>query len=238
MSLFASAFDSGAPGPSRPLSFGGSPATKASGGGGAGKRKRPSLGDGKADQLRATQVNLEKLMSRVDRGEVKEKQGAEGLGQGAKKGKGGKGKQQQQPAKPQPKQQQQPKQKQQPKQQQQPKPDASPKAKKAKHDGGKQKPESDKPKPKGDKPKPKAAANPNRPAPVELPLPEVASAADDNLTDMQRAMKAKLEGARFRWINEQLYSTRSDDAVAMMAKDPKIFADVSGASSSPLLLQS
>ncbi|WOO77324.1 Ribosomal RNA-processing protein 8 [Vanrija pseudolonga] len=219
MSLFASAFDSGAPaGPSRPLSFGGSPATKAAG----GKRKRPSLGDGKADQLRATQVNLEKLMSRVDRGEVKEKQGAEGLGQGAKKGKGAKGgKQQQQPAKqakPQPKQQQQPKQK-----QQQPKPDASPKAKKAKHDGGKQKPEGDKPKPKGDKPKPKA--NPNRPAPVELPLPEVASAADDNLTDMQRAMKAKLEGARFRWINEQLYSTRSDDAVAMMAKDPKIFAD-------------
>ncbi|TXT13517.1 hypothetical protein VHUM_00884 [Vanrija humicola] len=42
---------------------------------------------------------------------------------------------------------------------------------------------------------------------------------------MQRAMKAKLEGARFRWINEQLYSTASGDAVAMMAKDPKIFAD-------------
>jgi ribosomal RNA-processing protein 8 len=59
---------------------------------------------------------------------------------------------------------------------------------------------------KGDKPKPKAN-NPNRP-PRRAPLPDVASAADDNLTDMQRAMKAKLEGARFRWINEQLYSTR------------------------------
>lgn len=28
-----------------------------------------------------------------------------------------------------------------------------------------------------------------------------------------------------RWINEQLYSTKSTDAVAMMKKDPKIFAD-------------
>jgi hypothetical protein len=30
-----------------------------------------------------------------------------------------------------------------------------------------------------------------------------------------------------RWINEQLYSTPSTEAVAMMAKDPKIFSDVS-----------
>lgn len=30
-----------------------------------------------------------------------------------------------------------------------------------------------------------------------------------------------------RWINEQLYSNPSTDAVAMMKKDPKIFADVS-----------
>lgn len=29
-----------------------------------------------------------------------------------------------------------------------------------------------------------------------------------------------------RWINEQLYSTPSTDAVAMMQKDPKIFSDV------------
>jgi hypothetical protein len=29
-----------------------------------------------------------------------------------------------------------------------------------------------------------------------------------------------------RWINEQLYSTPSTEAVAMMKKDPKIFADV------------
>ncbi|KAL1412931.1 25S rRNA (adenine645-N1)-methyltransferase [Vanrija albida] len=228
MSLFASAFDSGA-GPSRALSFGGSPAAKP---GGGNKRKRPSLGDGKADQLRATQVNLEKLMSRVERGDVKEKQGAEGLGQLGKKAKG-KGKGQEQ------KQQQQAKPKQQPKQQPkgpkaQPKPDASPKAKKAKHDGkhdgkrdgGKQQktsaPADKAAAPKAAAPKPKP--NPNRPAPVELPLPEVAS-TDDTLTDMQRAMKAKLEGARFRWINEQLYSTASSDAVAMMAKDPKIFAD-------------
>jgi ribosomal RNA-processing protein 8 len=44
---------------------------------------------------------------------------------------------------------------------------------------------------------------------------------------MQRKMQSKLEGARFRWINEQLYSTASTDAVAMMDTDPKVFADVS-----------
>lgn len=36
-----------------------------------------------------------------------------------------------------------------------------------------------------------------------------------------------MEGADARWINEQLYSTKSTDAVEMMKKDPKIFADVS-----------
>ena len=30
-----------------------------------------------------------------------------------------------------------------------------------------------------------------------------------------------------RWINEQLYSTPSTEALAMMRKDPKIFTDVS-----------
>ena len=36
-----------------------------------------------------------------------------------------------------------------------------------------------------------------------------------------------LKGTDVRWINEQLYSTPSTEAVVMMKKDPKIFADVS-----------
>ncbi|WVQ96742.1 hypothetical protein IAU59_003849 [Kwoniella sp. CBS 9459] len=69
--------------------------------------------------------------------------------------------------------------------------------------------------------------------PFEIPLSSLPSGKGKvsvggdaaGMTDMQRNMQAKLEGARFRWINEQLYSTPSTDAVAMMKKDPKIFAD-------------
>ena len=69
--------------------------------------------------------------------------------------------------------------------------------------------------------------------PAELQLPHTIRAdhedskEDEGLTKMQKDMKAKLEGARFRWINEQLYSTPSTEAVEMMQKDPKIFSDVS-----------
>lgn len=76
----------------------------------------------------------------------------------------------------------------------------------------------------------------SRPAPAELLLPHTIAGSkaeprggvdEDGMTHMQKGMKAKLEGARFRWINEQLYSTPSTGAVAMMKKDPKIFSDVS-----------
>lgn len=42
--------------------------------------------------------------------------------------------------------------------------------------------------------------------------------------------RGRREKTDTRWINEQLYSTKSTDAVAMMKKDPKIFADVSTSS--------
>ncbi|ORY31362.1 methyltransferase-domain-containing protein [Naematelia encephala] len=77
-----------------------------------------------------------------------------------------------------------------------------------------------------------SSASRERPAPAELPLPHdiskslpKTSSAEEGLTNLQQGMKAKLEGARFRWINEQLYSTKSTEAVEMMKKDPKIFAD-------------
>lgn len=217
MSLFPSAFDAGLPGPSKTASLG-NPT-------GASKRKRASLG-GKEDQLRSTTANLSKLMDKLDRGEIKEKIGRESLGQMGKKRKsafddepapsprGKQGKQQHAGGKGGKPQQNQPKKQQ---QQQQNQPKSTPtKGKQA--EGGKGKDNKSKSKSKGD-----------RPAPVELPMPEIPTAevSDAGLTDMQRQMRSKLEGARFRWINEQLYSTPSTDAVAMMKKDPKIFADVS-----------
>ena len=36
-------------------------------------------------------------------------------------------------------------------------------------------------------------------------------------------MTKQLESSRFRWINEQLYSTTGDEAVAMFAEDPNLF---------------
>ncbi|KAJ7389714.1 25S rRNA (adenine645-N1)-methyltransferase [Desmophyllum pertusum] len=33
----------------------------------------------------------------------------------------------------------------------------------------------------------------------------------------------QLESSRFRWINEQLYSTTGDEAVTMFAEDPNLF---------------
>jgi hypothetical protein len=94
-------------------------------------------------------------------------------------------------------------------------------------------------KPKTDKsnkdetPKKASKSSGSKIEPAELQLPHTirpdhdTSAENEGLTKMQKDMKAKLEGARFRWINEQLYSTPSTEAVEMMQKDPKIFSDVS-----------
>ncbi|KAA1466263.1 hypothetical protein DENSPDRAFT_831052 [Dentipellis sp. KUC8613] len=44
-----------------------------------------------------------------------------------------------------------------------------------------------------------------------------------NLTSLQSGMKHSLDGARFRWINETLYKSDSADAHAMMREDPAVF---------------
>jgi hypothetical protein len=36
-------------------------------------------------------------------------------------------------------------------------------------------------------------------------------------------MRKKLDGARFRWINEQLYTTDSREAVRLVSEDPALF---------------
>lgn len=44
-----------------------------------------------------------------------------------------------------------------------------------------------------------------------------------NLTPLQKKMMAKLSGSRFRWINEQLYTTTSDKALELVREQPALF---------------
>lgn len=43
------------------------------------------------------------------------------------------------------------------------------------------------------------------------------------MTELQAAMATKLQGAQFRWLNEQLYTTTSDTSFKMMSEDPSRF---------------
>lgn len=240
MSLFSSSFEG---------SSSAGPSLSKSNTNGGGKRKRPSLGDGKDGQIRSTTANLQKLMKKVEGGNVASPKPRPGNGKVQKRGNGeggeaigvitkkkarksfgdeeedtprkskfeskgndikgkkndgngngnGNGK----------------------------KTDQSPASKKSKTmtDKTKEKEKDETPK--------KSSKSGSKVEPAELQLPHTiradheGSKEDEGLTKMQKDMKAKLEGARFRWINEQLYSTPSTEAVEMMQKDPKIFSDVS-----------
>ncbi|ODV88731.1 hypothetical protein CANCADRAFT_19455, partial [Tortispora caseinolytica NRRL Y-17796] len=43
------------------------------------------------------------------------------------------------------------------------------------------------------------------------------------LTPLQEKMAAKLSGARFRWINEQLYTCSSEKAMELLKEDPEMY---------------
>ncbi|KAJ2677415.1 25S rRNA (adenine645-N1)-methyltransferase [Coemansia spiralis] len=45
------------------------------------------------------------------------------------------------------------------------------------------------------------------------------------LSALQQQMQKKLKGARFRWINETLYTTTGDKAFEMVQEDPSIFKE-------------
>lgn len=51
------------------------------------------------------------------------------------------------------------------------------------------------------------------------PMPQMTS----KLTPLQQKMMAKLSGSRFRWINEQLYSTTSEKALKLVESQPALF---------------
>lgn len=62
------------------------------------------------------------------------------------------------------------------------------------------------------------------PAPVKRSLPKNAHTAVSTFKEkLAKKMTSKMDGARFRWINEQLYTVTSGQAKAMFAEDPNLF---------------
>lgn len=57
----------------------------------------------------------------------------------------------------------------------------------------------------------------------ETPPPVFSSMAVSALTPLQKKMAAKLSGARFRWINEKLYTTTGSDAFILLSEQPDMF---------------
>lgn len=55
--------------------------------------------------------------------------------------------------------------------------------------------------------------------------PSKAKTKDVPMTDLQATMKTSLEGARFRWINEVLYTTNSSKSHEMIRDDPSVFQE-------------
>ncbi|QRV90525.1 methyltransferase domain protein [Ceratobasidium sp. AG-Ba] len=58
-----------------------------------------------------------------------------------------------------------------------------------------------------------------------IPAEKEAHPPNGSLTALQNSMKSNLEGARFRFINEQLYKSSSGDARDMMRKEPQVYAE-------------
>lgn len=48
----------------------------------------------------------------------------------------------------------------------------------------------------------------------------------NNLTELQTIFKKKLEGAKFRFLNEKLYTTSGQEAQEMFEKSPQLFKEV------------
>ncbi|KAG5359966.1 25S rRNA (adenine(645)-N(1))-methyltransferase [Yarrowia sp. C11] len=97
---------------------------------------------------------------------------------------------------------------------------ASDKADKASEDTSK-KSKKDKKKDKKDKKNKDKTADESKPA--AAPVEAFTQAPAAKLTPLQLKMKEKLAGSRFRWINEQLYTVPSDEALKMIQDNPEIF---------------
>lgn len=53
------------------------------------------------------------------------------------------------------------------------------------------------------------------------------STTEPGLTALQLKMKDKLSGARFRWLNEKLYTTEGNEAYTLFQEKPELFDEVS-----------
>lgn len=53
----------------------------------------------------------------------------------------------------------------------------------------------------------------------------VETATEEKYTSLQKSMRNKLDGAKFRMINENLYKSESGDALQMMREDPSVFSE-------------
>lgn len=62
-------------------------------------------------------------------------------------------------------------------------------------------------------------------SPPKVPLPVPATSAATQLTPLQASMRAKLAAARFRHLNETLYTSPSTTASRLFKDDPDMFAD-------------
>ncbi|KAK9701004.1 25S rRNA (adenine645-N1)-methyltransferase [Basidiobolus ranarum] len=54
---------------------------------------------------------------------------------------------------------------------------------------------------------------------------DIISSKHSSLTPLQQQMQKKLQGARFRWINEQLYTTSGSKAFELLQNEPGIFEE-------------
>jgi len=68
-------------------------------------------------------------------------------------------------------------------------------------------------------PKPNAVATPKPTAPVST-MPQQQKAKAASFVELQ---KKRLQGSRFRWINEQLYTTTGKDAFEKFSDEPELF---------------
>ncbi|KAG2230544.1 hypothetical protein INT48_009884 [Thamnidium elegans] len=60
-------------------------------------------------------------------------------------------------------------------------------------------------------------------APAQKPVQKPIVDDDEGLTPLQRKMKEKLSGARFRWLNEQLYTTPGKHSYELFQEKPELF---------------
>ncbi|XBW36184.1 hypothetical protein QEN19_001764 [Hanseniaspora menglaensis] len=69
----------------------------------------------------------------------------------------------------------------------------------------------------------KTFSSPVAPVSTATPVPTVTPVPTGKLTPLQQKLFNKLKGSRFRWINEQLYTSTSSKALDLITQQPELF---------------